>query len=87
MHFIGAYLKNKKVIVYKSLTYDNVKNNFFVEVFWFLKYVPLKWIENHLGANFSNFGDPSLSTGANAKIDNAIIQLDKCRSEKWGPGF
>ena len=28
-----------------------------------------------------HFGDPSLSTGENAKIENTIIQLDESRSK------
>ena len=51
-------------------------------------YAPLKCIENWpLGRKFSNLSDPSLSTRANATIENAIIQLDKSRSKNRVQGL
>ena len=41
----------------------------------------------HEGLKFSYFGDPSLSTGAIAKIENTTIHLDKSRSKNRVQGL
>ena len=65
------------------------KESLFVEVFWFLKYAPLKCIENSpLGEKkFSIFGDPSLLTGAIAKMEDTTIHLDKSRWKNRAQGL
>ena len=72
-------IHQQKVIFYKFQTYSNV-TSLFVEVFLCLKYAPLKCIENsQLGKKISIFGDPSLLTGAIAKMEDTTIHLDKSR--------